>query len=190
MTTFTQAQATKVLESMGFRVRSNAEFKAVIRTFQAGYNAGPWLTIDGICGPATSAALAQGRASAHFKWAEFKCTCGGRYSDCRRIRVSRDLLASLEKYRTRVGRSVTVVSGYRCPGRNAEVGGASDSQHLYGFACDVKDRLSREAVKDLHALAGIGRDRVTGQVEHLDRRDKSGHNNGGTLDVPMEWTYN
>lgn len=191
---YSQAQATAILRGLGFRIRTTSEYTQVIRTFQAGYNLGAWLVVDGINGPATSAAIARsqasGRASEHFSWSEFKCGCGGRFSNCRRILVSRDLLQSLERYRAKVGHSVRVISGYRCPGHNTEVKGAPDSQHQYGTACDLSDHIPRTTVVALRAFAGIGRDRRTSQVEHVDRRDKSGHNNGGSLSRPMEWTYN
>lgn len=34
------------------------------------------------------------------------------------------------------GCPVTITSGYRCPSLNDAIGGASDSAHLYGLACD------------------------------------------------------
>lgn len=191
---YTQAQATKILRGFGFRIRSTAEYRQVVTTFQAGYNLGTWLTVDGACGPKTSAAIARsravGRASAHFAWSEFRCTCGGRYSNCRRILVQRELLQSLEKYRAKVGHPIRFVSAYRCPGRNAEVGGARNSQHMYGGAVDLSDQVSRTTVLSLRAFAGIGRDRRSSHVEHVDRRDKAGHNlTRGTTTNPTEWTY-
>jgi len=193
MSGYSYGQAVAVLRSFGFRIRSSAEFRQAIAAFQGGYNLGRWLAVDGVCGPVTSAALARsraagGKASAHFSWAEFRCTCGGRYSSCRRILVRRELLQGLEKYRARVG-SVSIVSGYRCPGRNREVRGVSNSQHVYGTAADVSYALSNSAVIGLHAFAGIGRSGRTSMVRHVDRRDVGGHNNGGTLGRPMCWVY-
>lgn len=191
---YSQAQATTILRSLGFRVRTTGEFHQVVATFQRGYNLGSWLTVDGLVGPATTAALARsqaagGKASAHFTFGEFACTCGGAYSNCRRIVVFRELLQSLEKYRAKVGGSVAIASGYRCPSRNAAVGGVSGSQHLYGVAADLSYALSNAAVVGLHAFAGIGRSGRTGMVRHVDRRDVSGHNNGGTLANPTMWVY-
>jgi Peptidase M15 len=193
MSVYTYTQAVTVLRGLGFRVRSAGEFHQVIAAFQAGYNLGSWLAVDGVCGPKTSAALARsraagGKASAHFTWREFACTCGGHYSICRRILVRRELLQGLEKYRARTG-SVSIASGYRCPRRNLAVGGVSNSQHLYGTAADVTYQLSNAQVKALRAFAGIGRSGRTGMVRHVDRRDVGGHNNGGTLASPMMWVY-
>lgn len=49
-----------------------------------------------------------------------------------------DLLELLEKVRTHFGdKPVTINSGYRCPTHNANIGGATNSQHLYGTAADI-----------------------------------------------------
>jgi zinc D-Ala-D-Ala carboxypeptidase len=43
----------------------------------------------------------------------------------------------MEKVRNILGgHPITITSGYRCPELNAAVGGAPDSAHLYGLACD------------------------------------------------------
>ena len=42
----------------------------------------------------------------------------------------------LEEVRTRLGKPVTITSGYRCPALNAAIGGAKDSQHMRGEAAD------------------------------------------------------
>lgn len=195
--TYSPAQTTTLLRGLGFRVRSTGELTQAIRTYQGGYNLGAWLKEDGINGPATSAALARseanrragrGTASAHFSFREFRCTCGGAYPGCRVVLVRRELLQSLEKYRVRVG-AVAIASGYRCPSRNRAVGGASSSQHMYGVAVDISYAMSATGVRALRAFAGIGRSGSTGKVRHVDRRDVSGHNNGGTVTNPMQWIY-
>ena len=48
------------------------------------------------------------------------------------------LCGVLEKVRTLCGdHPVQINSGYRCPELNDEVGGVSDSAHLYGLAADI-----------------------------------------------------
>lgn len=190
---YSYAQAVSVLRGFGFRIRTSSEFRQAVATFQGGYNLGSWLKVDGVCGPVTAAAMARsrangGRASAHFRWTEFRCTCGGRYSSCRRVLVRRELLRSLERYRAKAG-PVSIISGYRCPGRNKEVGGAKTSQHMFGVAADVGYRLSDTQVKALKSFAGIGRSARTHLVRHIDRRDVGGHNNGGTVTRPVIWNY-
>ena len=47
------------------------------------------------------------------------------------------LAATMERIRAGLGhKSVTILSGYRCYDVNQSVGGAADSAHLYGLACD------------------------------------------------------
>ena len=47
------------------------------------------------------------------------------------------LMERLDKLRSMYGKPIYVSCGYRCPSHNAEVGGVSDSQHIYGNACDI-----------------------------------------------------
>jgi hypothetical protein len=195
--TYTQAQAAVILRDLGFRCRTTGEYVQSIQTFQGGYNLGAWLTVDGLCGPMTSAALARSEAnrragkasaSANFWWTDFRCGCGGVFAQCRLLLVRRELLWSLEHYRTVVG-ATRIVSGYRCPTHNSEVGGASNSQHMYGTAADLDYKMSAATLTGLHIAAGIGKSASTNLVRHLDRRDVSGHNNGGSLATPMTWNY-
>ena len=79
-----------------------------IADFQRGWALGATLTVDGIAGPKTTAALegsiarlvaGHGTASKHFSFTEFRCQCGGKYPDCRRIWVDRRLLRGLDTLR-------------------------------------------------------------------------------------------
>ncbi len=45
-------------------------------------------------------------------------------------------MAGMDRIRAFLGNPINVDSGYRCPALNAAVGGATDSQHLTGHACD------------------------------------------------------
>lgn len=173
MTTKTPQQ---LLAELGFRYTND---------FQAAVNLpGHQLVVDGVFGPkTTSAALTvlQRRAShlpdlsAHFSVREFTCECGGRYSGCHLTRARRELLASLETYRTRHGdRPVEIRSGYRCVQRNREVGGATSSQHLSGAAADLAPIFAHEVVVGWHLFAGIGYGSQSGMVVHVDRRDLTG----------------
>lgn len=164
---------------------------ADLRAFQAGWNLGPQLVVDGRNGPKTREALRlslrehrAGRpdASAHFRFAEFRCRCGGALPGCQLILVDRQLLVGLESYRQAVGRGVDVVSGYRCPERNRRVGGARSSQHLHGRAADVETALSWQRVRSLRRFAGIGKVRRTGKVRHVDVRP-------GNVSAPTVWDY-
>lgn len=70
--------------------------------------------------------------SAHFKPAEVKCRCCGLYIPNWR------LFQCAEIFRTLIGnKRMGVLSGCRCEARNRAVGGAQNSQHLYGRALDL-----------------------------------------------------
>jgi zinc D-Ala-D-Ala carboxypeptidase len=186
MAVTTQADVTKALRAMGWRTRTSAETTRSIKDYQGGYNLTAALEVDGIAGPATKAALtrsmaAGGALSAHFKAAEFACRCGGKYSACRRIWVTRAQLRALETYRAKAG-PVSIVSGCRCPTHNKTVGGASASQHMAGKAADVPGALTVASVKALRVFSGIGYKGSTGRVVHVDTRP-------GSTTAPTTWVY-
>lgn len=195
----TPTQVDAALKSLGWRIRNTTDRTYAVTDFQRGWNLGVALVIDGKPGPKTQAALSlslknkaagKGTASAHFSFSEFACKCGGRYTTCRRIRVHRGLLSSLEKLRPLYGNGLAVASGYRCPRHNDAVGGAGSSQHLYGAACDVPPVLKTAKVAGLRAFSGIGYKRSNGLVSHVDVRHLSGNNTtGGTPDRPTTWVY-
>lgn len=70
--------------------------------------------------------------STNFKVKEFACTDG---SDP--IFIDTELVSVLQKIRSHFGKSVTINSAYRTPGKNKECGGQTYSQHLYGRAADI-----------------------------------------------------
>lgn len=73
--------------------------------------------------------------SEHFTRAEFSC------NHCNTLPTDKlppkQLLEFLEKIRANFDSPVIINSGYRCPTHNANVGGAKNSQHLYGRAADI-----------------------------------------------------
>lgn len=76
-----------------------------------------------------------------------------------------------------VGRPLVVRSGYRCPVHNHAVGGAHNSQHVFGAACDLP---SGYATRDMARRAGaVGVGTQGRWAVHVDVRD------GGNAD----WTY-
>lgn len=73
-----------------------------------------------------------GDLSPHFSRHEFACKDG-----CGRDTMDYETLTVIEDVRSHFGVSTTVNSGYRCAAHNKAVGGASNSQHLYGRAADI-----------------------------------------------------
>jgi uncharacterized protein YcbK (DUF882 family) len=55
----------------------------------------------------------------------------------------------LQAIRSHFDQPITITSGYRSPAYNKKVGGASNSQHLYGKAADFK--VAGTNIADVHA---------------------------------------
>jgi uncharacterized protein YcbK (DUF882 family) len=72
------------------------------------------------------------KLSKYFSRHEFACKCG-----CGFNTVDIELLNLCDLIRDYVKKPVTASSGCRCIRHNASVGGASNSQHLYGRAADL-----------------------------------------------------
>lgn len=104
--------------------------------------------------------------TAHFNDTEFACKhCG--------VALCRPLLQEkLETLRAKIGnKPIQIVSGYRCPVHNKEIGGATDSQHMYASAADIPAGLAKLDVAKACGFTGIGTDGATGWVLHVDVRD-------------------
>lgn len=198
------AEAKRVLTAMGWRVNTETRYRQAVRDFQAMWNLGTPLAVDGIVGAKTLAALRhsarrradkKGDISAHFNAAEFACKCGrrkdGPYPACRRIWASRALVQGAEKYRSLAG-PFTPVSACRCRQHNAAVGGYYRSQHLHGQAMDVVARFSIAQVVALRAFSALGINRRGGTVRHLDNRHLSPDNYpraSGSTSNPYTYYY-
>lgn len=108
------------------------------------------------------------KLSTNFRVKEFACTDG---SDP--IFIDSDLVNILQKIRNHFGKSVTITSAYRTPGKNKAVGGQTYSQHLYGRAADIKVKgvapktVAAYAEKLLVNKGGIG---TYSTFTHIDTR--------------------
>jgi len=129
------------------------------RQFQAAYNLGPALEVDGIPGPLTTAAVrlsaSKGyRPSAHFALSELDCP------HCHRWLVTRAGLELLERIRARRSPGgLGIRSAFRCRVYNATVPNSSPtSAHVTGLAWDIIFHNAAGAVINRPAsqLVGLG----------------------------------
>jgi hypothetical protein len=169
--------------------------RRALRDFKRGYAFRPSFRRYGPrVGPFTTRRLRRsarlgGRASAHFWFVEFASLTRG---DCKGngwIEVKKELARGLERYRRLAGRPVPIVSGFRDPGKNQCVGGASNSQHLYGNAADIPPVMALQRVRSLRVFSGIGVLRATGRVRHVDVRHVRPNPTRGTPRNPTIWFY-
>ena len=104
----------------------------------------------------------------HFKVREFRC-----YDGSDPVFVSDKLVEILQQIRDHFGRAVTINSGFRTAAKNKSVGGAANSQHLYGMAADITvkgvspSRVAAFAETLLPNTGGIG---IYGTFCHVDVR--------------------
>ena len=81
--------------------------------------------------------MTSNQISANFKRSEFACKCG-----CGFDTVDVALIEIVQAVRDRFGVPFDINSGCRCPTHNRAVGGASNSQHLFGRAADIDSSRS------------------------------------------------
>jgi hypothetical protein len=171
--------------------------RAAVKAFQGGYTFST-LAQDGWVGPLTKEALQYslahgGRCSPNFAFREFASVTRGSCRGDGWIKVARELVLGLEKYRVlRGNRAVTIRNGYRDPVKNACVGGVPKSMHLFGRAVDLVEPVMHwRKVAEIEAFSGIGYLRANDAAVHLDVRHIDPPNNytGGTPRVPTIWDY-
>lgn len=101
--------------------------------------------------------------SEFFSRNEFRCTCG-KYCDGFPVEPEQDLVMFCNEFRRELGVPVSIVdsggSGVRCTQHNANVGGARNSNHLYGKAADLH---SEKSPHEMYRLA----DRLLGSTGEL-----------------------
>jgi uncharacterized protein YcbK (DUF882 family) len=79
----------------------------------------------------------------------------------------------LEALRVKLGnRAITVNSGFRSIAHNADIGGATDSMHLYGLAADLNvPGVSNRTVYQKAETSGFsGLETFTADHQHVDSR--------------------
>ena len=74
----------------------------------------------------------------NFSMSEFECSCGCKMPAFVKENI-KELAKNLQIIRDEVGR-IDLTNAYRCKEHNADVGGATGSQHLVGKAADIKSK--------------------------------------------------
>ena len=74
--------------------------------------------------------------SKNFNSYEFRCGLGSPCA-CSTILIDSKLVEYLQNIRDHFGKSITITSAYRCPSYNKSIGGATQSYHSKGMACDI-----------------------------------------------------
>ena len=115
------------------------------------------------------------KLTCNFDLKEFECKCGCKMPDFVKKNVEK-LAENLQILRDVAGR-LDLTNAYRCKEHNADVGGATNSQHLKGKAADVKSKTIKpkdmaQIVADLmknesFELGGIG---IYNTFTHVDIR--------------------
>ena len=170
--------------------------KTATMSFQKDYG----LTADGVCGDATVKALKEAvykgmPAKAvesvqsggswdgikYFKKSEFACKCG-KYCNGYPEDIDLKLVKYADAIRERIGKPISINSGLRCKTHNANVGGVSNSQHLYGTAADLgcpsgmtPAKMAAIAEEVMGGTGGIG---IYSWGIHIDTRTTKSRWNG------------
>ena len=95
------------------------------------------------------------------------------------MKIDPELVQKLQQLRDRIGKPISITSGYRCPAHNAAVGGAAGSQHLLGKAADIVVQgmapATVAAIAEEFGFGGIGR---YAGFTHVDTRATKARWNG------------
>lgn len=118
--------------------------------------------------------------SDHLTWDELACHDGTPYPKEWRESRAIPLSVEFENIRLIVGAPVKILSAYRSPTHNAEVGGAKNSQHMEGRALDLqppKGWTVDKFYKTIREYAGDERSKIYGLGKyptfvHIDIRPK------------------
>lgn len=159
--------------------------KAAVKRFQGAYG----LKTSGVADSATRKALDKLEASdgtAHFKYSEFHSKDGaglggGKVGKAEVKENVRRMAYKLEAVRKKAGNApITINSGFRSIKHNSSVGGASNSQHMYGIAADIV--ISGKSVAQANTIArtsGFSGIIKYGSFNHVDSRvDNPGYGTG------------
>lgn len=83
----------------------------------------------------------------NFSLSEFQCKCGCEMP-CEVLANIKNLAEELQVIRDSVSKPLHLTNAYRCESHNEEVGGAKNSQHLYGKAADLQCSITPSELAD------------------------------------------
>lgn len=117
----------------------------------------------------------------YFKRSEFACKCG-KYCNGYPAEIDMKMVKIADAIRERIRKPISVNSGLRCKTHNANVGGVSNSQHLYGTAADLDcpigctpSQMASIAEEIMGNTGGIG---IYSWGIHIDTRSTKSRWNG------------
>lgn len=117
----------------------------------------------------------------YFKKPEFACKCG-KYCNGYPVEIDMNMVKIADEIRNRIGKPIQINSGIRCKTHNANVGGVSNSQHLYGNAADLgcpsgctPEQMASIAEEIMGDTGGIG---IYQWGIHIDTRSTKSRWNG------------
>lgn len=161
--------------------------RRAVAAFQRAYG----LTVHGVAGQQTFnqiyALTDPDCTPAHFAWSEFDSTDGAGFSGGKvsETLVRRNVFRTmwkLEALRRKLGdHPIIVASGFRSVRRNSQVGGESNSQHMYGTAADLAATRDNRLCKLAQGARSSGFSGIIGPNApghndhvHLDSRQENG----------------
>ncbi|MED4016147.1 D-Ala-D-Ala carboxypeptidase family metallohydrolase [Sutcliffiella cohnii] len=149
---------------------------AAVKRFQRAYG----LSVDGIVGPQTQAVLndlERSNGTKHFNYSEFHSKDGsgfrgGNVSEATVRENVRRMMYKLEAVRVKLGNKPIIVnSGFRSVSHNRNVGGASNSQHTYGIAADIRvSGVSNSTIQNAAKTSGFSGIYSESSFTHMDSR--------------------
>ena len=190
-------QKQHLLAYLGYYVGNiDGEWGTLSKTATKAFQKDFGLTADGICGKDTEKALTHAvcygmptkKETAtgwdgikHFKKSEFACKCG-KYCNGYPEDIDLKMVKHADAIRERLGKPISINSGLRCKTHNANVGGVSNSQHLYGTAADLgcpsgttPAKMASIAEEIMGGTGGIG---IYSWGIHIDTRKTKSRWNG------------
>ena len=172
--------------------------KAAVERFQEAFGG---IVVDGLAGDETDKALRHAVAYGmpekepdikpqtgtswddikYFKKPEFACKCG-KYCNGYPVEIDMNMVKIADEIRNRIGKPIQINSGIRCKTHNANVGGVSNSRHLYGNAADLgcpsgctPEQMASIAEEIMGDTGGIG---IYTWGIHIDTRSTKSRWNG------------